>query len=246
VLVIFVTSKDYMIYPITLVNVRKEASFTYTYEFTKPENLDWEEGAHTHLALDNFNHETGWFDKKDIRHLSITSLPEENKILITTRILKNHSYFKEKLLTSDIGDMFYLFKVGSRLTLKRENKDLVLLSAGVGIVSFRPVIQQFVKNPENIESLTLINIDSSGEFLLQDQMNEYHETNSRFNYYYVQSRELFYDRLREIVSNESYYYIVGSDDFLKQVRMELNKNGVSDDLIVFDKKPEFYKELNMT
>ena len=59
-----------------------ESSNVKTYMLDRPEGFSWEEGAHTHLALEGFN--AG--DKPNrslIRHMSISTLPHEDAIGIT-------------------------------------------------------------------------------------------------------------------------------------------------------------------
>lgn len=73
------------IYWTTLVDVIDEATDTKTFYLDLPEGFTWEEGAHTHLALEGFNSGEKP-DKGLVRHMSIATLPEENTIGITTRL----------------------------------------------------------------------------------------------------------------------------------------------------------------
>src|SRR5699024_12573739 len=73
-----------------------------TYMLDCPEGFTWEEGAHTHFAFEGFN--AG--DKPDrslTRHMSISTLPHENAIGITTRINEQCSEFKNILRNLEIG-----------------------------------------------------------------------------------------------------------------------------------------------
>lgn len=241
-------SKDYIIYPIELLQIIKEASETYTYVFSKPNELSWAEGAHTHLALDRFNEDIGWFEKKDIRHFSIMTMEDEGLVGITTRLHPMCSDFKASMKDASVGDTYFLFKVGTRLALRRENRPIVLISSGVGIASLRPLMRAFVNNTEGISSLHHITIDSSGEFLFNDEIQEY-SNNPLFSNEYTNSRAEFYAALRNVFSGNSnkYYkdafiYVIGSDEFLFDVRDYLLGCGVTYEQFILDKKSDFLLE----
>jgi len=239
-------SKNYTVYPIELLNIREESERTYTYNFTKPEELIWDEGAHTHLALNRINEELGWWEKKDVRHFSIMSLPEERFISITTRIPEAHTEFKEFLSHSNIGDTYYLFKVGSRLKLRREDRPIILLTQGVGIASVRPLLKRFDDNSDHITSLYHLNVDRYKPYIFEEEFKKYNE-NPKIRTVYTSNRNAYYEVLNDWFSSDftkkAYYYIIGSDAFLIDQRRHLNQMGISDEQIIIDKKEEKIKAL---
>src|SRR5699024_2567490 len=124
----------------------------------------WEEGAHTHFALKGFN--AG--DKPNrslIRHMSISTLPHENSIGITTRIKEQCSEFKEELRGLEVGNEVALFKTYSNVPLRREDKNVYLLSSGVGLATFRPLVVDYFERADNVKHIHSLNIDSSRDFL---------------------------------------------------------------------------------
>jgi len=243
----FKTSKNYKIYPVEFINKVKETDETYTYHFTKPKDLEWEEGAHTHLALNHFDQSIGWWQKKDIHHFSIMSLPEENVISFTTRFRVLHSDYKEELDQLKKGDPLYVFKVGSRVKLKRVERPISLISGGVALATFRPLVYRYAKDDSHIGDMYVLNIDSSGNFLYADEMMQYEQNADKLSVQYVERRELFYaylqDRIDSLGIDKGYYYIVGSDEFIASVYQELQKYAIDNEQIILDKKPEFYQKL---
>ena len=241
------TSKNYKVYEVYLLDIIKEAKNTYTYIFSKPKDLKWAEGAHTHLALNHFNEEIGWWEKKNVRHFSICSLEDEETLRMTTRLPELCTEFKHELKSAKKGDLFYLFKVGSRLTLRREDRPLIFLSAGVGMATIRPLVKKFIYESEGIKNVISLNVDSSKEYLFFDEMHAYAKQNKAFTQEYVSSRERFYAALEsyfngEPTLNKGLFYIVGSDAFLIQVYHALSKKGVHLEQMVFDKKEAFFLE----
>src|SRR5699024_12122988 len=56
-----------------------------------------------------------------------------------------------------------IFKTYSNVPLKRENKNVYLLSSGVGLATFRPLILDYLNNATNVNQLHSLNIDSESE-----------------------------------------------------------------------------------
>jgi ferredoxin--NADP+ reductase len=226
-----------------LKDVRRDAERTYSYIFEKPENLHWQEGAHAHLAIEGFQPGRGEEGKQYVRHLSIQSLAEEDRLTITTRIPEPCSFFKEGLKKAKSGDIFQVFKVGSNMALRRDNRPVVLMSAGVGIATMRPLLKTFSLNQTDISWISHTNIDSSGEFLFKEEIEAYVAATASVRSQYVKTRDEFYQELDRGFEKRAYYYIVGSDEFLVTVGKNLLAKGLSIDSIILDKKKEFYSEL---
>lgn len=211
----------------------QETPDTKTFLLDCPEDFTWEEGAHTHFALEGFN--AGEKPNKAwVRHMSISTLPYENKIGITTRIRENPSEFKNILNGLEIGSPIALFKTGTNVPLKRMNKPIYLLSSGVGIATFRPLVLEYLENSEGVHSMHSLNVDSSKNYLFDDLFKTSSEQN--FTTQYVDNRPSYYDELQKLTQNkESLFYVVGSDEFLKEnIRLLLDHN-ISSDQITIDK-----------
>src|SRR5699024_8464162 len=132
-----------------------------------PEGFTWEEGSHTHFALEGFN--AG--DKPNrslIRHMSISTMPYEDSIGITTRIKEQCSEFKTKLKELGVGDEIAIFKTYSNVPLKRDNKNVYLLSSGVGLATFRPLVLEYFDRAHNVNQVHSLNIDSSRHYLFSN------------------------------------------------------------------------------
>src|SRR5690625_3790584 len=115
--------------------VIEETSDVKTFLIDIPEGFTWEEGSFTHLGLEGFN--AGEKPNRSlVRHMSICTLPQENVIGITTRIKKQCSEYKSILNKLSVGSKVAIFKTRSNVPLKRENKNIYLLSAGVGLATF--------------------------------------------------------------------------------------------------------------
>lgn len=221
-----------------------ETSEVKTYLLDIPEGFTWEEGAFTHLGLKGFN--AG--DKPNrnlVRHMSICTLPSENAIGITTRIRTLRSEFKDYLNNHQVGDEVAIFKTHSNVPLRRENKNIYLLSSGVGLATFRPLVLEYFQRENKINFIHSLNIDSSKSYLFTNIFES--NSNNKFTSQFVDNRETYYEEVKHLTTNkDGLFYIVGSDEFLKENIALLRKQGIKQEQIILDKRqnqlPEFFTE----
>jgi ferredoxin-NADP reductase len=224
-----------MKHKVKIIDIIDEAKGTKTYLLEKPENYTWVEGSHTHIGLVGFDE--GEKPNKDlVRHMSIMTLPTEEKIGFTTRAQENPSEFKYKLSQLSVGDEVVIFKLGSRMELRRCNRPIVLLSMGVGIATMRPLILAYINDLSNIPSLFHVNVDASGD-IYRNELDKYE--NEQYKNYWLDSRINFYETLNQLTETQNaIYYIVGNDLFIKDIIQKLRARNVDDVDIILDKKPD--------
>jgi len=107
----------------------------------------------------------------------------------------------------------------------------------------------FCEDATNIPRIHHINVDSSKEYLFQKEFEEFSK-NSLFSYEYTSSRVEFYSAIESLLSvkdkelyKDAYVYMIGSDEFLENVRDFLLDFGISKYQMVIDKK-ESIEEVN--
>lgn len=224
-----------MKHKVKILDIIDEVKGTKTYILEKPENYTWIEGSHTHIGLVGFD-EGEKPNKNLVRHMSIMTLPTEEKIGFTTRVQDNPSEFKYKLSQLNIGDEVVVFKLGSRMELRRCNRPIVLLSMGVGIATMRPLILAFINDSSNIPNLFNVNVDASGD-IYKSELDKYE--NENYKNYWLDSRNEFYETLNQLTETQNaIYYIVGADLFIKDIIQKLRVRNVNDTDIILDKKPD--------
>ncbi|MBW8350654.1 dihydropteridine reductase, partial [Bacillus sp. IITD106] len=204
-----------------------------TYMLDSPEGFTWEEGAHTHFALEGFN--AG--DKPNrnlIRHMSISTLPHENSIGITTRIRKQCSEFKAILRNLEVGNEVAIFKTHSNIPLKREDKNVYLLSSGVGLATLRPLVLDYFERADNVNQIHSLNIDSSKDFLFTNIFKS--APDKKFTSQFVDNRKDYYEEVKNLAADkDGLFYVVGSDEFLVQNIEVLREQGIKPEQIMLDK-----------
>jgi len=230
------------IYWTKINKIIEETSEVKTYLLDCPKDFTWEEGSHTHFALKGFN--AG--DKPNrglIRHMSISTLPHENSIGITTRIREKCSEFKTVLRNLEVGNEVAIFKTHSNVPLKREDKNVYLLSSGVGLATFRPLVLDYFERADNVNQVHSLNIDSSKEFLFPTIFES--APDKKFTSQFVDNRKDYYEEVKNLAADKNgLFYVVGSDEFLVQNIEVLREQGIQPEQIMLDKReqslPEFF------
>jgi len=229
------------IYWTKINKIIEETPEVKTYLLDCPEDYTWEEGAHVHMALEGFN--AG--DKPNrslIRHMSIATLPNEDSIGITTRIREQCSEFKAILRTLEVGNEVAIFKTHSNVPLKRDDKNVYLLSSGVGLATFRPLVLDYFERADNVNQIHSLNVDSSKDFLFPTIFES--APDKKFTSQFVDNRKDYYEDVKKLAADkDGLFYVVGSDEFLVQNIKVLREQGVKPEQIMLDKhkqqRPEF-------
>ncbi|WP_010651551.1 hypothetical protein [Oceanobacillus massiliensis] len=221
------------IYWTKINKIIEETPEVKTYLLDCPEDYTWEEGSHIHLALEGFN--AG--DKPNrslIRHMSISTLPHENSIGITTRIREQCSEFKTILRDMEVGNEVAIFKTHSNVPLKREDKNIYLLSSGVGLATFRPLVLDYFERADNVNQIHSLNVDSSNDFLFTNIFES--ATDKKFTSQFVDNRKDYYEEVKNLAADkDGLFYVVGSDEFLMQNIEVLHEQGIKPEQIMLDK-----------
>lgn len=226
-------------YRLKILRIVKEQPHTRTYHLEKPHGFHWAEGAHAHFAFPADDAATSAAPTL-VRHMSIMTLPEEHTIGFTTR-LRPDSPFKQRLFHRPVGEDLLLFKPGSRMTLQRRQRPVVLLSMGVGMATMRPLILAHHRDGTGIPLLVNLHVDSADHPLYRKTLDSL--TSPSYMNHWVRSRRDFYERLHTLHPLSPLYYVVGSDAFLLEVLRLLLREGVPLSDIITDKKELFLKKL---
>ena len=230
------------IYWTKINKIIEETPEVKTFLLDLPEGFTWEEGAHTHLALEGFN-AGDQPNKSLVRHMSISTLPNEQSVGITTRIRELCSEFKSILRNLEVGDKVALFKIHSNVPLKRDDKNIYLLSSGVGLATFRPLVLTYLERPDNINRIHSLTIDTTKDYLFTDVFESAPDKN--FTSQYVDNRKDYYEEVKKLSADQDgLFYVVGSDEFILQNIDVLREQGIKPEQIVLDKRerhlPNFF------
>lgn len=229
-------------YKLTIQNIRQEAPYTLSYDLEKPADQLWEEGAYVHVAVKPFDSEEAFEHKTYVRHFSIASLPNEPYLTLTTRVYDNKSAFKARLSELKVGDTLEIFKFANHMKLRRREKPAVIISSGVGVATARPMVKAFTENRQDIPHLIHLHVDKEKPFIYNKDFTQWSADCSQLLHIPVIGRQSFFEELEIIAQRrDSLFYLIGSDDFILDVRTRLIREGIPAQSIYLDKKPSFYE-----
>lgn len=221
------------IYWTKINKIIEETPEVKTFLLDCPEGYTWEEGSHLHLALRGFN-EGEKPNRSLIRHMSISTLPNEDSIGITTRIKEECSEFKTILRELGVGGEVAIFKTHSNVPLRRVDKNVYLLSSGVGLATFRPLVLDYLERSDNVNGIHSLNIDSTKDFLFTSIFEP--APDKKFTSQFVDNRSDYYEEVKHLAADkDGLFYVVGSDEFLTQNIEILRAEGIQPEQIMLDK-----------
>src|SRR5699024_445677 len=147
--------------------------------------------------------------------------------------------FKNILRNLEIGHEVALFKTYSNVPLKREDKNVYLLSSGVGLATFRPLVVDYFKRTDNVNQLHSLNIDSSTNYLFSYMYESARD--KKFKSQIINNRKAYYEEVKNLAADkERLFYVVGSDESLMQNIEVLPEQGVKAEQMMLDKHENQY------
>lgn len=225
-------------YKTQILNITKEGKNSTTFILKNPLGHKWENGANTHLALPGFDLNPQKIDSSLVHHMSISSIPEEEIISFSTRFKDKPSKYKKVLSNLKEGDEVTIYETKSHMKLNRDGKNLVFISMGIAIATFRPFILEYFKNQDGINSLTVLSCDKKDHHIMDDLLVD--NKDKSYKAQKVEGRSNLLKELDSIFGNglgTTDFYIAGSDGMMiDMIRLLINK-GVHLDNIFLDRKP---------
>lgn len=209
-------------YELKLKDIIDESHDVKTYVFEKPK-CQWTEGTNVHVAFPDFEP----YGKELVRHLSLTTLSDENDLRFTTRL--SSSQFKSRLASLKVNDPLIFFKFNARIPLV-ENRPLILLSMGVGLAAYQTLFKTLYKlqDTSRIKSISI-----AKEVLFSQEMNRMNIAHTS-----VRTRKDYWTTIKETYNPNAVYYIIGSETFIEDNIAFLKDKGHCLDDIKMDKKQD--------
>jgi NAD(P)H-flavin reductase len=200
----------------------------YVITLKPTEELTWRPGEHGIFTLPGKS-----FRGQKFRAFSVASIPEEGVIIIGTRTRSPISNFKKDLIGLQKGE-----EVGVRgpfgwFTLKDETTPLVFVAGGVGIVPFRALMKQVESKPRPVEII----YSSSDAYLFEEEISQMVEKSDQFKLHKTKGREETKQKLEEMAKTygkDAYYYVSGSQSFIKSVKEEIIHHSIPRNRILSD------------
>lgn len=201
----------------------------YVIALNKPDNMTWEAGEHGVFTLPGRK-----VKGQPFRVFSVSSIPEEGKVLIATHANEPVSDFKHKLLSMKKGDQIKVRGPFGWFKIQDTTSPVVMIVTGIGITPARAII----KSIEHEETRPIHLVHSSPtEHLYKETFEEISKKNRDFHPVYTTSKEETietYTALAKVHGNDAYYYLSGKIKIIRSTKKELKKLGIKGSRIIND------------
>lgn len=196
---------------------------------TIPKELTWEAGEHGLFTLPGRK-----VSGKPFRPFSVSSIPEEGKMLIAVRANEPVSDFKKQLFSMNKGDQVNVRGPFGWFKIQDNHSPVVMITTGVGITPMRAI----TKSLEHEETRPIHLVHSSpSKHLYRNTFEEISKKNRDFHPVFTSSKEQTietYTALAKIHGNDAHYYLSGKPKIIQSTKKELNKLGIKDNQIFND------------
>lgn len=222
---------------VQLVAVEHLGGETYNFDFVCDSLEHWQEGDSSKLYVPVADRTPG-------KKFSFATLPEEGVVRFTTRLKARDSaepsLYKQAMFNLQLGESIEITAPKGEFYLRRDQRPVVLLSNGVGIAAVRALIKAYHDNQEGIPYLVQLNVDGSGE-IYGDEFKAISHELATFQSIYTGNRGAYQDQLVGVLNHlqleylkPPYFYVVGSEAFVRQTVMSLEMAGYDMSDIILD------------
>ncbi|MCI1773107.1 MAG: FAD-dependent oxidoreductase [Paenibacillus lautus] len=204
------------------IESRKESEDAYTFSFEKGPDLSWKAGQY---GLFSITHKTM---KNATKPFSISSVPSENVVNITTRIGDNPSEFKKAMLELKPGMHMKMSGPVGSFHLDPESPSL-LIAAGIGMTPFRSILKQTTAGKGELKPIQLLYLDSKKSYLFKDELDAI-ASHPSIQVSYLDSRtdlDLEIDKFIAQHKGRGKYLVAGPKSMVESVAAYLQSKDVS-------------------
>lgn len=181
-------------------------------------------------------------DRGIFRFFTISSAPHEEKIYITTRVLKEGgSSFKKKLSALGPGDSIYAYGPSGDFTLQHEDIPALFIAGGIGITPFRSIILDLFHN-NRLKDIYLLYCTGDKIIPFKDTFDGIAQEDKGLNISYVVYPKLCdLDLIEKEVPDfkDRLIYISGPIGMVKSIENTLKDEGISEKNIKLDYFPGY-------
>lgn len=216
-------------YTFTIESIENPFGDYYTVKVKVLQGFTWTPGEHGIFKLPGKT-----IKGKKWRAFSVASNPKEGYILIGTRTGDQVSDFKKALINMKKGEPISVRGPFGWFKLMDDTTPIVMVAGGVGITPIRAIAKTLEKNTSRPVHI----VYSSKDFhLFENDLKEVAENTPLINLQKTGGSSETKEALAGLTDqfkNGAYYYVSGSQGFIKSVSNHIKESGVSKKKIISD------------
>lgn len=161
---------------------------------------------------------------------SLASSPTEPELRITFR--EDITPFKKVLAGLRPGNTLVIKQYGNDYGFRlNEHKPSVLIAGGVGIAPFRSMLKERA-DEETVSTVQLIYLNTSDNFLFQDELREWQSQSARLQLDFISTKELKRKDREKLLTSllpelERQYYVSGPSGMVQSTLAFLGSHGIN-------------------
>jgi ferredoxin-NADP reductase len=210
-------------YAVTLVAKKHEYGQVHTFRLEPEAPVTFVPGQYVHLMAPNSPP-----GRENVRHLSISSIPEDGPLEFTID-LASASDYKKKFAALEVGGKAHLFKIKGHFVLgDTPPSSIVFLAGGIGITPIRSLIRQIQKHRLPVE-WRLAHVARDG-FLYEEELAALGGQQKRIRR--PEAAALVAGWTAE--KPDAAYYVSGSNRFVEGITAMLKEHGIPESSVTVE------------
>lgn len=182
-------------------------------------------------------------DRGENRYFTNSAAPQENFVMITTRLAKERgSSFKKALNNLPIGAEINAFPPDGEFTVDEPAQKIVFIAGGIGITPYRSILLDLA-NKNEIKDIILLYGNRNEEIVFKDELEKIATGNSGLKIKYaVEPARIDAQFIKNAVAdiNERIFYLSGPEPMMKPFKkMLMEELGVEKKKIKTDYFPGY-------
>lgn len=214
---------------ITVESINNPYADYYIIDFKPGSINDWTPGEHGIFSMANQR-----IEGRKWRAFSLASIPEEGTIKIATRTGDNISSFKEHLISLKKGDRITMRGPFGWFKIQDETTPIVLIAGGIGITPIRALLKEILHQTKR--DIILL-YSSKAYYLFKDDIEKFQEKNNKIQFKKLKNKSEMSTEIHiqsKKYGNHAYYYIAGSSNFIRSIKVSLKEKEIKSSRIIND------------
>ena len=224
-----------------LLRKTQEVPDVYSFIFQPEKRLSWKAGQFVFYTFPHKNPD----DRGITRYFTISNAPFEKNVRITTRIVKDSSTFKKKLMTLKPGDLIETTDPDGDFIVDDPKKKYIFIAGGVGITPYRSILLDLHFRDKPINA-TLLYSGRDDNFVFQKELENLAKINENFKIkYFISPKHIVWediDKAQKEIGGKPNIYVSGPEPMVEAFGKLLREKKIPEKRIKEDFFPGYKAE----
>ncbi|MBI2010680.1 MAG: FAD-dependent oxidoreductase [Candidatus Colwellbacteria bacterium] len=221
----------------TLTRKFEEAPNTFSFFFEIEGLTSWQPGQFLRYTLPHDNPD----DRRTYRWFTISSVPHEGVVRLTTRLAPESSTFKQALFDLPIGSVIEAEGPKGDFTVDNPVENHIFIAGGVGITPYRAILLDLEHRGEPL-NITLLYMNGDQDFVFKPELDRLAKSHPEFKVkYFISPEQIEEEDIRQSAPDlqKPIFYLSGPEPMVEVYEKTLLDMGVPNEHIKLDYFPGY-------